>query len=172
MKIIFFSDIHGIKTNLEKLGQVIEKEQPDKIVVLGDLYYIGPRNNLTSDYDITFVKNFLEKYSSRLLVMQGNCDSEIDVEVSQFPIIPRISLIETKERNIYITHGHLYNKENPFPLMKKGDCLVYGHFHIPLIEEKDGCLFLSPGSISLPKGDSSPSYMIYENNNFIIYSID
>lgn len=172
MKIIFFSDIHGIKTNLEKLGQVIEKEQPDKIVVLGDLYYIGPRNTLTTDYDITFVKNFLEKYASRLLVIQGNCDSEIDLDVSQFPIIPRISLIETRERNIYLTHGHLYNKENPFPLMKKGDCLVYGHFHVPFIEEKDECFFLSPGSISLPKGGSKPSYLMYNDGKFSIFSIN
>jgi hypothetical protein len=168
MKIMFISDIHGIKTNLNKVKEVFEKESCDKLVVLGDLYYIGPRNKMKDNYDISYVKEFLESFSDKLICLRGNCDSEVDLMVSNFPIINELSLITTPSKDIYLTHGHIYNENN---WKKKDSILIYGHLHIPFIKEIDSNIYINPGSISLPKENFNPSYLIYEDNKFTIYDI-
>lgn len=168
MKIMFISDIHGIKTNLEKIKKKFLEFNYNKLVVLGDLYYIGPRNKMKDGYDIQYVKEFLESFKDKLICIRGNCDSEVDIMVSDFPIINELSMISIDEHDIYLTHGHLYNENN---WNVENSILIYGHFHIPFIKEKDNKLFINPGSISLPK-DNNPTYIIYDNNKFTIYDIN
>lgn len=168
MKIMFISDIHGIKTNLEKIKKKFLEFNCNKLVVLGDIYYIGPRNKMKDGYDIQYVKEFLESFKDKLICIRGNCDSEVDIMVSDFPIINELSMISIDEHDIYLTHGHLYNENN---WNVENSILIYGHFHIPFIKEKDNKLFINPGSISLPK-DNNPTYIIYDNNKFTIYDIN
>lgn len=169
MKIMFISDIHGIKTNLEKIRQKFLEFNCNKLVVLGDLYYIGPRNKMKDGYDIQYVKEFLESFKDKLICIRGNCDSEVDIMVSDFPIINELSMISIDEYDIYLTHGHIYNENN---WNIENSILIYGHFHIPFIKEKDNKLFINPGSISLPKDNNNPTYLIYDNNKFTIYDIN
>jgi hypothetical protein len=169
MKIMFISDIHGIKTNLLKVKEVFEKENCDKLVVLGDLYYIGPRNRMIEGYDITFVKDFLNSFKDKLICLKGNCDSEVDIMVSDFPIVNELSLISVDNKDIYLTHGHIYNENN---WNKENTILIYGHLHIPFIKEIGNNTYINPGSISLPKENNKPSYLIYNDNKFTIYDIN
>lgn len=172
MKILFISDIHGIKTNLGYIRGLDEKEKFDKIVVLGDLYYY-PRldNNSKNKYDGLYVKDFLTSYQDRLICLRGNCDSDVDVKSSDFPICDDLVLIRTDEIDIYCTHGneYSYDKSNKF---NYSGVLVYGHEHYPYIRKKDNIVFINTGSISLPKNNSKPSYLIYENRKFRLCDIE
>lgn len=169
MRIMFISDIHGIKSNLELVKQRYNELKCTKLVVLGDLYYIGPRNNMNGDYDINYVKDFLMSFKDDLLCVRGNCDSDVDIKVSDFPIINELGLISTENKDIYITHGHIYNENN---WQKNNSILIYGHLHVPFIKEKDGNYYINPGSISLPKSDYGPTYLVLEDNKFVIYDIN
>ena len=169
MKIMFISDIHGIKNNLDKIRKKYHELSCDKLVVLGDLYYIGPRNKIHNDYDIPYVKSFLESFKDDLICMRGNCDSDVDIKVSDFPIINELGLISTESKDIYITHGHIYNENN---WQKNNSILIYGHLHVPFIKEKNGNYYINPGSISLPKSDYGPTYLVLEDNKFVIYDIN
>ena len=168
MKIMFISDIHGIKTNLEKVREEYQKHQCNKLVVLGDLYYMGPKQKVIDDYDSSYVNEFLESFQDNLICMRGNCDSDVDKKISNFPILEELSVISTGNLDIYLTHGNIYNEDN---WKKNNSILVYGHYHIPFIKEKGNNLFINPGSISLPRGDYDPSYMILEDDVFTIYDI-
>lgn len=169
MKLMFISDIHGIKTNLEKVKERFKELNCDKLVVLGDLYYIGPRNKMVEGYDIKAVESFLESMKDKLICMRGNCDSEVDLMISNFPIMNDLSLIMTENHDLYITHGHIYNESN---WMKENSILIYGHFHIPFIKKIETNYYINPGSISLPKEGYKPSYLIYDENKITIYDID
>lgn len=169
MKLMFISDIHGIKTNLSKVKERFEELHCDKLVVLGDLYYIGPRNKMIEGYDIKEVQAFLESMKDKLVCVRGNCDSEVDIMVSNFPIVNELSVIMTENNDLYITHGHIYNESN---WMKEHSILIYGHLHIPFIKKIETNYYLNPGSISLPKEGYLPSYMIYDENKFTIYDIE
>ena len=169
MKLMFISDIHGIKTNLEKVKEKFKELNCDKLVVLGDLYYIGPRNKMIEGYDIKAVESFLESMKDKLICMRGNCDSEVDLMISNFPIMNDLSLIMTENHDLYITHGHIYNESN---WMKENSILIYGHFHIPFIKKIETNYYINPGSISLPKEGYKPSYLIYDENKITIYDID
>ena len=169
MKLMFISDIHGVKTNLEKVKEKFKELNCDKLVVLGDLYYIGPRNKMVEGYDIKVVQEFLESMKDKLICMRGNCDSEVDLMISNFPIMNDLSLIMTENHDLYITHGHIYNESN---WMKENSILIYGHFHIPFIKKIETNYYINPGSISLPKEGYKPSYLIYDENKITIYDID
>lgn len=169
MKVMFISDIHGIKTNLPKVKEQFEKLNCDKLIVLGDLYYIGPRNKMKEGYDIPIVQEFLESMKNKMLCMRGNCDSEVDMMVSNFPIIQDLSLIMMENRDIYFTHGHIYNESN---WDKESSILVYGHFHVPFIKKIETNYYINPGSISLPKGNYLPSYLILDENTATIYDVE
>ena len=169
MKVMFISDIHGIKTNLPKVKEQFEKLNCDKLIVLGDLYYIGPRNKMKEGYDIPIVQEFFFFFKNKMLCMRGNCDSEVDMMVSNFPIIQDLSLIMMENRDIYFTHGHIYNESN---WDKENSILVYGHFHVPFIKKIETNYYINPGSISLPKGNYLPSYLILDENTATIYDIE
>ena len=169
MKLMIISDIHGIKNNLEFIKEEFIKEKCDKLIVLGDLYYIGPRNKMMNDYDISYVEKFLESFKDKLICIQGNCDSEVDLEFSNFPIIKGLSIIKTDTKELFITHGHIFNETN---WDRENTILIFGHYHIPFIKEIGNNLFINPGSISIPKDNHKPSYLIFEENKCTIYDID
>lgn len=169
MKILFISDIHGITKNLELLDKVIKKEKIDKLVVLGDLYYPG-FNKTTTNLDNFKVRDFLTKYKNSLTVMKGNCDSQVDIEKSPFPILEDISLINTDGIDIYITHGNKYNCYNNDTFTN--GVMIYGHEHIPYIKEECDMVYINTGSISMPRNNSKATYTIYENKIFTIYDIE
>lgn len=170
MKILFFSDIHGIVDNLECIKKLEEKENFDKIVVLGDLYYQGPTFDNSKKINSLEVGNFLMNYHDKLICMRGNCDSDVDIKKSDFPVCSGVSLIHTDGLDIYITHGNEYNINNDIKFNRKG-ILVYGHEHYPFIQKKLGMTFINVGSISLPRRGSEPSYGIYYDKEFFIYGI-
>jgi hypothetical protein len=171
MKILFFSDIHGITNNLKVLEELDNKEKFDKIVCLGDLYYSGPTFDNSLKVDSKYVLEFLMNFSDRLICMKGNCDSDVDIKASDFPICSNLALINTDNLDIYLTHGNEYSMSKNRKFNRKG-ILVYGHEHIPYIRQNNDMTYICVGSISLPRGDNRPSYMIYNDKTFTIYSID
>ena len=170
MKILFLSDIHGVYKNLDYIDTVIKRENIDKLVVLGDLYYCGPAYYQDLDINGEKVKDFLTKYKDILICMKGNCDSLVDIKVSDFPICDSLGLLLVDGINLYITHGNEYNRYNHHKLSE--GVLIYGHEHVPYIIKEDNLISICVGSISLPRGGSKPSYMIYNNKKFTIYDID
>ncbi len=169
MKILFFSDIHGLVTNLDYIRDLDKKEMFDKVVVLGDLYYMGFNHIDLDEYDNFAVKEFLMSFGDRLLCVQGNCDSLIDVTVSDFEIVEDITSVKVGDIDIYCTHGHYYSYSKGFD---ESGVLIYGHEHIPYIKESDGNKFICVGSISLPRGGSKPSYAIYLDKKISLYDIE
>lgn len=164
MKILFFSDIHGIKKNLTRICEIIEKENPDKIVVLGDLY-------CQDSVDNEYIHHFLMNYIDKLIVLKGNCDSDFDVKNSEFPICSNLAFMNIDEIDIYLTHGNEYNYDKNEKFNRKG-ILIYGHEHIPYIRKKDDMVYICVGSISLPRNEFGETYMIYNDKKFTIYNID
>ena len=171
MKLLFASDIHGSNYYLNKLVDAIDKEKPDKIVLLGDLLYHGPRNDLPLGYEPKKVIDLLNSYKEKIICVRGNCDTEVDQMVLNFPILSDYLNIFIDNLNIFVTHGHKFNKDNLQPL-SKDDILIYGHTHIPLNTIVDNIICLNPGSISIPKENSPHSFLIYENKKFIWKTID
>ena len=169
MKILFLSDIHGINKNLNYIKKLDETKNFDKVVVLGDLYYGGLNYTLDEEVSGISVKDFLMSLNDKLICLKGNCDAEVDIKVSDFPI-SELSLIHTDGIDIYCTHGNIYNIDNDKKLNRKG-VLIYGHTHVPFIKRKNDMIFINTGSISLPRNGSSPSYTIYENKVFTIYDV-
>ena len=169
MKVLVISDIHGSSYYAEKIKEIANKENPDKIILLGDLYYHGPRNNLSQEYAPMKVAEVLNRLKDKLLVVKGNCDAEVDEMISEFKFEDHL-LLNINGKNIYFTHGHKYNIEViPY---EDFEILIYGHIHQGFIQEKEGYLFANPGSISLPKGGTEHSYLILEEDKIILKNVD
>ncbi len=171
IKLLIVSDIHGSLYFAKKLEEIIEKENPTGIILLGDLYYHGPRNNLTEEYNPSEVANILNKHKEKILAVKGNCDAEVDQMISEFKLENSISLY-ADGLNMFFSHGHKFNIDNLPSGYENIDVLGYGHTHQSLIEEKNGVLCINPGSISLPKGNSTNSYMILENKTIYLKNVD
>ena len=169
MKVLVISDIHGSGYYAEKIKEINEREKPDKIVLLGDLYYHGPRNDLSQEYNPMKVAEILNSLKDKLLVIRGNCDAEVDEMISEFEFNDHI-LMEINGKMFYFTHGHKYNIDKiPYDDF---DVMMYGHIHQGFIEEKEGLVFANPGSISLPKGGSEHSYIVVDEDNITLKSVD
>lgn len=168
MKILFLSDIHGIPDNLNNLKELDKKENFDKIIVLGDLFYNGPSYNLDKIKDNEKVLEFLNSYKKKLVIVRGNCDVDIkyDIEFSE-----DLTLLSVDGLDIYCTHGNKYNRYN-YNKLNENSILIYGHEHYPYIVKNDNFIFINVGSISLPRNNSEPSYGIYDNRTFTIYDIN
>ena len=166
MKYMFASDMHGSASAARKVRDIFIGEQADFLVLCGDLLYHGPRNDLPDEYNPKAVIEILNSLSDKIIAVRGNCDSEVDQMVLNFPMLCDYTLIFDKIR-MYITHGHIYSQENPMKL-SNGDFMVSGHTHVLKIAEDNGINYLNPGSVSIPKENNPPSYMIYQNNTFTI----
>lgn len=169
MKFLVISDIHGSGYYAEKIKVIGKRENPEKIVLLGDLYYHGPRNDLTQEYNPMKVAEILNSLKDKLLVVRGNCDAEVDEMISEFKFEESI-LININGFNVYFTHGHKYNMEK-WP-MEDFDVMIYGHIHQGFIQEFENCIFANPGSISLPKCNTAHSYIILDERKIILKDID
>ena len=168
MKLIIASDIHGDIDSANSLISTFESEKPDKLIILGDILYHGPRNDLPESYNPKAVISLLNKYKNFIIAVRGNCDAEVDQMVLDFQIMSDFRYFEADGIRMFLTHGHHYNQETP-PPMSCGELLIHGHTHIPICEKfghDNYCL--NPGSISIPKGGYPKSYMLYENKTFKI----
>ncbi|MCR5150242.1 MAG: phosphodiesterase [Clostridiales bacterium] len=165
MKWMIASDIHGSAYHCEKLVKRFCEEKADRLLLLGDILYHGPRNGLPADYNTMKVCEMLNGIKDCVLCVRGNCDAEIDQMVLDFPIMADYSVIDIGSRMIFATHGHLFNRDI-LPNLKKGDILLNGHFHVPDCVVYDDYIYMNPGSVSIPKENSPNSFMTFENNNF------
>ena len=166
MKWMIASDLHGSYFYANQMQQAFEREQADRLLLLGDLLYHGPRNDLPEGYAPKQVMSLLNGMRDRLLCVRGNCDAEVDQMVLEFPVLADYAVLPVGRRLVYATHGHVYNTKTPPPLAP-GDILLHGHTHIPAWEPfGQGSLYLNPGSVSLPKEGSAHSYMTLENGCF------
>ena len=164
MKILIASDIHGSAYWCARLLEEFENEGADKLVLLGDLLYHGPRNDFPDDYSPKKVFAMLNAIKDKLVCVRGNCDSEVDQMVLEFPMMADYALLETNGKRLFLTHGHLFNKENP-PLLQKGDLLLNGHFHTPCNQEmENGAIYINCGSVALPKDETPHSFIVLEDN--------
>lgn len=165
MKFLIASDIHGSAHYCAQLMEAVKRENPDKILLLGDLLYHGPRNALPEEYDCPQVYDLLNNLKEQILAVRGNCDSEVDQMVLNFPILADYALLEVDGVHIYATHGHLWN-EQYLPPMQEGTVLLNGHTHVPACTEHGNYIYMNPGSVSIPKEGSRHSYMTLENGLF------
>ena len=169
MKLLVISDIHGSNYYAEKIKEIYEKENPDKFILLGDLYYHGPRNPLTEKYNPSNVAKILNSLKDNIKCTKGNCDAEVDQMISEFPLEEQI-IMEINNKKIFFTHGHKYNMDK-WP-KEEFDILVYGHFHTGFIKEMYGKIFANCGSISLPKDNTEHSYLVIDENEIILKNVD
>lgn len=167
MKIFFMSDIHGSEYYLNKALGAYEREKCEYIVILGDILYHGPRNDIPKGYNPKSVANTLNKLKNKIMCVKGNCDGEVDQMMIEFPILCDYSTMFYNGKRLFLTHGHKYNKNNMLPI-DKGDVIISGHTHIPVCEEIEGIYFINPGSITFPKENTKHSYGILEDNKFTI----
>ena len=171
MKLFIASDIHGSLYYLKEMLLAFEREQADRILLLGDILYHGPRNDLPRDYAPKAVIELLNPLASKLLCVRGNCDTEVDQMVLSFPILADYAVIPTGDRLIYATHGHKYGEDNPPPL-SDGDILLCGHTHVPKCADHGSYVYLNPGSVSIPKENSHHGYMTLEDGIFLWKDMD
>lgn len=171
MKWMIASDIHGSAAYCEKLLAAFGREQADRLLLLGDLLYHGPRNDLPQGYAPKEVIAQLSEVKDKVFCVRGNCEAEVDQMVLPFPVLADYCLLEQKGRVIFATHGHHYNLENP-PLLQPGDVLLHGHTHIPAKDNSLGFWYLNPGSVSIPKENSPHSYMTLEDGQFLWKDLD
>lgn len=165
MKYFIASDIHGSLFYCKKMIECFKNENADKLVLLGDILYHGPRNDLPKEYNPKEVITLLNEYKNVILAVRGNCDTEVDQMVLSFPCLADYAIIAEGKTLVYLTHGHVYN-ENNLPPLAKGDILLHGHTHIPVCRENDGYTYINPGSVSIPKENSHHGYMTLENGVF------
>ena len=145
MKLMFASDIHGSRAWCEKVRERFEAEAPERLILLGDLLYHGPRNNLPLEYDPKGVIAILNSMKEHLLCVRGNCDAEVDQMVLEFPIMADYMILYLEGRMVFVTHGHLFNNDHP-PLLGKGDILLHGHTHVQAMDQVGDYLYINPGS--------------------------
>ena len=172
MKLIIASDIHGSAFYCKKLLEAYKNEKADRLLLLGDILYHGPRNDLPEEYAPKKVIALLNDIKNEILCVRGNCDTEVDQMVLDFPILGEYAVIPVGERLLYATHGHNYNCDS-LPPLQDGDILLHGHTHVPAWEPfGNSSLYLNPGSVSIPKEGSAHSYMILVDRTVFWKSLD
>ncbi|MCQ2403151.1 MAG: phosphodiesterase [Lentisphaeria bacterium] len=168
MNTIFFSDIHGLPSTLEKLFEQADLFHADLLVLMGDVLYHGPRNGVPGAYDPNRVATLLNGRKDQILAVRGNCDCDVDQMLLDFPIMSDYAQLAIDGRRFFLTHGHLYHRDY-MPSLPKGSVFVQGHTHIPALEElSTGITFLNPGSISLPKGGNLPTFAFHDGKELTL----
>ena len=164
MKIMIASDIHGSAYYCRQLLEAFQKEGADRLLILGDVLYHGPRNDLPREYAPKEVIAMLNELKNKIFCVCGNCDAAVDQMVLEFPILADYCILPVGDRLIYATHGHNHNLQK-LPPLQPGDILLHGHTHVPAWEAfGEGNLYLNPGSVSIPKAESAHSYMLLEGS--------
>ena len=165
MKWMIASDIHGSARWCREMLAAYEREGAERLLLLGDILYHGPRNALPEEYNPAEVARMLNERKNDILCVRGNCDADIDQMVLEFPIMADYAWIVDGKTRIFATHGHVHNTTNVPPL-QEGDFLLHGHTHVPAWEDHGGWTYLNPGSVSIPKEDSQRGYLTLENGIF------
>ena len=172
MKILFASDIHGSQSAMEKVLERLQTEKADRLILLGDLLYHGPRNDLPDHYNPKAVIRLLNDCAPTPLCVRGNCDAEVDQMVLTFPILADYMLLPLENgRCAFVTHGHLFHTQCPPPHCP-GDVLIHGHTHVHGVWQQEDYTYINPGSAALPKENQDNSYMTYENGLFVIKQLE
>ena len=171
MKYMIASDIHGSAYYCRELLHAYQRDRASRLVLLGDLLYHGPRNDLPRDYAPKEVIAMLNSLKDQIYCVRGNCDTEVDQMVLEFPILGDYALLALDGLTIYATHGHIYNRDH-LPPVQKGDILLHGHTHILTAERDQEITVLNPGSVSIPKGGNPPTYGMLEDQVFRILDFD
>jgi len=171
MKLLFAADIHGSLAGTRHMLAAFDASGADWLILLGDLLYHGPRNPLPEEYQPAEVATLLNNYADRIIAVRGNCDSEVDQMLLNFPITAPWQQVLLERARLFLTHGHLYHPAAR-PPMRQGDVLVYGHTHIPQAEVVEGIICFNPGSVSLPKGGFAPSYGVLESGTLRVVSLE
>lgn len=166
MKWMIASDIHGSEYYCKKMLDAFQTEKADRLLLLGDILYHGPRNDLPRDYNPKKVIELLNEMRSHILCVRGNCDTEVDQMVLKFPILADYAILAVGNKMIFATHGHHFN-ENTLPPIHQGDILLHGHTHVPKRVEHETYVYLNPGSVSIPKENSYHGYMVLEEGVFL-----
>lgn len=162
-KILIASDIHGSAFWCDKLLSAFAKEKADKLLLLGDLLYHGPRNPLPDGYNPQAVFESLNAIKDKIIAVRGNCDSEVDQMVLAFPMMADYAIVDNGETLLFATHGHLFSNENP-PILKERDILLNGHFHTPCYKRLEQGHYANCGSVALPKDGYPHTYLIVDGN--------
>ena len=160
MKYLIASDVHGSKESAKKIIEISNNEKVDKIILLGDLYYHGPRNSLPYEYAPMKVSEILNEFSDKIICIKGNCDAEVDEMISKFTFNNSVDML-INNKKVRFTHGHKENIDNP---PSDVDVLIYGHFHTGFIKCEQGKVFINAGSITLPKNATPHSFLLIEDN--------
>ena len=171
MKLLIASDIHGDAECCRAMLDAFEREGAEKILILGDILYHGPRNDLPEGYAPKKVIEMLNAVADKLISVRGNCEAEVDQMVLSFPVLADYAFIERDGLRIFATHGHVFNKDSVPPIVS-GDILLHGHTHVPACETKDGITYINPGSVSIPKENSPHGYLILEDGQLTWKSLD
>ena len=171
MKLFIASDIHGSAFWCEEMLGAFEKSGAGKLILLGDILYHGPRNDLPKDYAPKKVIEMLNQLKNKILCVRGNCDTEVDQMVLDFPIMAEYAYIMADGKQIFATHGHKFNCDN-LPPLTDGDILLHGHTHVPIIKDCGNYTYINPGSVSIPKENSAHCYLIFENGEFKFGSLE
>lgn len=167
MRLLIASDIHGSAYYCRKLLERYKEEGAQRMILLGDILYHGPRNDLPAEYAPKEVIGMLNERKSEIYSVRGNCDTEVDQMVLEFPVLADYMLFFEGEKTFYATHGHVYN-EDRLPPVQEGDILLHGHTHVLRADKKDGIWILNPGSVSIPKEGNPPTYAVLEDGVFSI----
>ncbi len=162
MKYMIASDVHGSAYYCRLLKECVEKENPDKVILLGDLLYHGARNPLPREYNTLQTAAILNSIKTRLLCVSGNCDSQVDSLVLEFPIDAAYCILPVGNRTAILAHGHVTPAH-----LHKGDILINGHFHVPAFEERENYTYVNCGSVSIPKENSPHSYLVLEHEKLV-----
>lgn len=171
MKYFVLSDVHGCLTYVKKALELFENSDCDKLLLLGDLLYHGPRNPLIDEYNPAKVAELLNDYSDKIIAIRGNCDSEVDQMVLNFPMMSDYTQLVMGDKYVFVTHGHLFD-ENNLPKLRKGDIFINGHYHVPVAKKENDIYLLNPGSVTLPKEESARSYGVLSSESFVIYDLN
>lgn len=171
MKLLIASDLHGSAYYCRKLLEFFQQQHADRLLLLGDLLYHGPRNPLPTEYDTQAVAAMLNAMAEKLICVRGNCDADVDQLVLNFPILAENAFLALGGVTLFATHGHTYGPENPPPL-QPGDHLLCGHIHLPVCRKLGEITYLNPGSTSLPKEDTPHSCMVLEDGTFTWFDLE
>lgn len=171
MKLMFASDIHGSLRYAKAVCDIFKKEKAEKLVLLGDILYHGPRNDLPEEYNPKGVIETMNALADKILCVRGNCDTEVDQMVLSFPLLADYGYIYDGKTTMYLSHGHVYNPDN-LPTGANGCVLINGHTHVYALERCERGVYANPGSVSIPKNSNPPTYMTYEDGKFEIKDLD
>ena len=166
MKLLIASDIHGSAYYCRKMLEAYEKEGAQRMLLLGDILYHGPRNDLPKEYAPKEVISMLNEKKNEIYAIRGNCEAEVDQMVLEFPVMAEYAILTAGTRMIFATLGHVFNEKN-LPPLHKGDILLHGHTHVPKCVAHENYIYMNPGSVSIPKENSYHGYMTWEGLDFV-----